>query len=114
MDKKHMKDHKKLRDIGELNLIRGFRSQCSVTAPDVVLGIGDDAAAFRVKAGTGLVTSDMMIEGIHFDISLTTFYQLCFEKRTGAERNTDRFCLENDQPFRGKAGRRDLCNRCAG
>jgi thiamine-monophosphate kinase len=79
MVKKRMKDQKKLRDIGELNLIRGFRSQCSVTAPDVVLGIGDDAAAFRVKAGTGLVTSDMMIEGIHFDISLTTFYQLGYK-----------------------------------
>jgi thiamine-monophosphate kinase len=79
MDKKHMKDHKKLRDIGELNLIRGVRSRCSVTAPDVVLGIGDDAAAFRVKAGTGLVTSDMMIEGIHFDISLTMFYQLGYK-----------------------------------
>jgi len=59
-----------LKDIGEFGLIRRidellFRE--GIRAPGVTLGIGDDTASFRAKAGYEiLVTCDCLVEGRHF------------------------------------------------
>ena len=46
----------------------------------ILLGIGDDAAAFRLSPGkTALASSDMMVEGVHFDTAYFTPYQLGFK-----------------------------------
>jgi thiamine-monophosphate kinase len=66
----------RLSKIGEFGLIRNLRSRCKSPSPDVLTGIGDDAAAVRTKESKSLYTSDMLIEGTHFDLSFTTFYQL--------------------------------------
>jgi thiamine-monophosphate kinase len=69
----------RLSELGEFSLIRSFRSKCADTSPEILKGIGDDAAAISRIVGTvntTLVTSDMMLEGIHFNLSFTTFYQL--------------------------------------
>lgn len=42
---------------------------------DVVLGVGDDAAVLR-PAGDVVVTTDMLVEGIHFRQNWTTPFQL--------------------------------------
>jgi thiamine-monophosphate kinase len=77
MNKKRSQISKKqLTEIGELGLIKSFRSKCSLTSPDIIEGIGDDAAAVNIRTGSTLITSDMMLEKVHFDISLTTFFQL--------------------------------------
>ena len=57
-----------LRDLGEFPLIaRVERMARRVTGRDVVLGIGDDAALLRVRAGEVLaVTTDAFVEGVHF------------------------------------------------
>ncbi|UCF87481.1 MAG: thiamine-monophosphate kinase [Nitrospiraceae bacterium] len=67
---------RKLSDIGELGLIKAFRKKCRCASPGLIQGIGDDSAAVNIKKGVTLITSDMMLENIHFDLSYTTFYQL--------------------------------------
>lgn len=45
----------------------------------MVLGIGDDAAVIRPRSSSLLLTTDMMVEGVHFDLSWTTPFQLGFK-----------------------------------
>lgn len=77
MAKKHTaKKNMRLSELGEFSLIKHFRSKCADTSTEILKGIGDDAAAIEISADKTLVTSDMMLEGIHFDLSCSTFYQL--------------------------------------
>ncbi len=69
----------KLKTLGEFGLIKNIQSQWGKLPSDVLIGIGDDAAALRPHKNTTLITSDMMIEGVHFDLSFTTFYQLGYK-----------------------------------
>ncbi|MDD2336617.1 MAG: thiamine-phosphate kinase [Geobacteraceae bacterium] len=64
-----MTEGKELRKLGEFGLIDRIARQLSA-GKGVVLGIGDDAAAFTPSPGLlSLVTTDMLIEGVHFDLS---------------------------------------------
>lgn len=64
-----MTDGEELRKLGEFGLIDRIARQLS-TGKGVVLGIGDDAAAFTPSPGLlSLITTDMLIEGVHFDLS---------------------------------------------
>ncbi|MDH3687470.1 MAG: thiamine-phosphate kinase [Myxococcales bacterium] len=58
----------RLRDVGEFGLIDQIEAlAASVTGDRVKLGIGDDAALVRVRAGEELVvTSDAHVESVHF------------------------------------------------
>ncbi len=50
----------------EFDLIERIRARAA-TRPDVILGIGDDAALLQVPAGQELVvTTDTLIAGVHF------------------------------------------------
>ena len=71
-----------LSKLGEFNLIKKFRTSFAKTSSEIITGIGDDAAAISrtTKKGTiTLITTDMLIEGVHFDLSYTTFYQLGYK-----------------------------------
>jgi len=68
-----------LSEIGEFGLINKLRVKCRSSAKDLLAGIGDDAAAVKNSPGNTLITSDMMIENTHFDLSYTTFYQLGYK-----------------------------------
>ncbi|MBN1850925.1 MAG: thiamine-phosphate kinase [Deltaproteobacteria bacterium] len=61
---------KTLADIGEFGLIHRIQTLVAkrgVQSPDITLGMGDDAAAFRPHEGYELlVTCDTMVEGRHF------------------------------------------------
>ncbi len=65
-----------LREVGEFGIIRMIAEK-SAQGQGVVIGIGDDAAAVSFTAGNlVLSTSDMLVEGIHFDLSLTDPFRL--------------------------------------
>ena len=65
--------------IGELALIDDIRKQFSQKTRDVTVGIGDDAAVIQLGDTSLLVTTDMMVEGVHFDLRFITPYQLGFK-----------------------------------
>ena len=53
---------------GEFDLIARIRARCA-TRPDVLLGIGDDAALLQVPANVQLVVAmDTLNDGVHFPI----------------------------------------------
>lgn len=68
----------KLSQIGELSLVDKLRKRFRTRARGLILGIGDDAAVIE-SDGSTLVTTDMMVEGVHFDLSWTTPFQLGFK-----------------------------------
>jgi thiamine-monophosphate kinase len=68
-----------LSKIGELSLLEKIRKRFGKRSPDIVIGIGDDAALLKQPKENILVTTDMMIEGVHFDMDFITPYQLGFK-----------------------------------
>ncbi len=73
-----MKDKKEtLGKVGEFGFIEKIRSAMKARNPHVVLGIGDDAAIFKPAKGHELVfTTDMLVEGRHFDFKWISPWQL--------------------------------------
>ena len=68
----------KLSRLGEFGLIERVRR----TAPKgrgVNLGIGDDAAWVQTRSGSCLLTADLLIEGVHFDLKWTSLYALGYK-----------------------------------
>ncbi len=66
---------------GEFDLIRGIRELVNrrQPAPTGTIGIGDDCAVYRIAEGRyGLFSTDMSIEGTHFDLSYCTHYDAGF------------------------------------
>ncbi len=76
-----------VRDSGEFRLI-GLLAETLATegvdgpalsVPDAggrILGIGDDAATWEGEAGIRVLTADAMVEGVHFDLGLTSWRDL--------------------------------------
>lgn len=61
-----------LSDLGEFGLIARLRERIRSGA-GIVVGVGDDAAAVVLPAGRlVLATTDMLVEGIHFDFALSS------------------------------------------
>lgn len=66
-----------LKELGEFALIRHLMRGISTEDPAVIAGIGDDAAVIRCGAKKFiLLTTDSMIENIHFSLDLLTAYQI--------------------------------------
>jgi thiamine-monophosphate kinase len=67
----------KLSNLGEFGLIQKIQKLSSRKSLPALLGIGDDAAALRVSSSALLLaTTDMLLEGVHFDLSYTDVYSL--------------------------------------
>ena len=65
-----------LQKIGEFGLIKRIRKQMTASDSAVMQGIGDDAAVITLGNKAVLVTTDILIEGIHFDRLWTDPYRL--------------------------------------
>ena len=55
--------------IGEFGLIDRIRGKFPLTLAQSITGIGDDAAAIDSGDTLTLISSDMLVEGIHFDLT---------------------------------------------
>jgi len=65
--------------IHEFDLIRTLQQRHSRNDPSVIRGIGDDAAVVTSRAGRwGLLTTDLLAEGIHFDLRTATMADIGF------------------------------------
>jgi thiamine-monophosphate kinase len=60
----------KLRSLRERELIASIRGEFASPARGLVLGIGDDAAVIRGRKKLGLLTTDLLIEDVHFIAAL--------------------------------------------
>ncbi len=90
----------KLSNIGEFGLIRAIQKLSFQSSPDTRIGIGDDAAVLKIAPATLLLAStDMLIEGVHFDLTYTDFYSLGWKSAAinlsdiAAMGGKPRFCL---------------------
>lgn len=58
-----------LAELGEFGLIKHLTDQVKLTHKSSIKGVGDDAAVLEYKDKQILVTTDLLIEGVHFDLS---------------------------------------------
>ncbi|MFQ6113773.1 MAG: thiamine-phosphate kinase, partial [bacterium] len=66
-----------LKEIGEFGLIDRIKKIVEVPSKGLLGGIEDDTAAFRIsKNQILLLSTDALIEGIHFDLRYFSFFQL--------------------------------------
>lgn len=68
----------KLSRLGEFGLIERIR-RATPSDRRVKIGIGDDAAWVTNSFGSSLVTADLLIEGVHFDLRWTSLYELGYK-----------------------------------
>ena len=69
-----------LKQLGELALVRWTRNTFSTQSPLIVEGIGDDAAAYYPsKKNLSLLTTDLCIEGVHFNRQSATMEQIGYK-----------------------------------
>jgi len=66
-----------IKEIGESGLIQRIADNYRSSHPAIICGIGEDAAALKISEQNILLTTcDLLIEGIHFNLSLTDSYHL--------------------------------------
>lgn len=90
----------KISDLGEFGLIGRIQKLAPRKSSSTLIGIGDDAAALKLSASsTLLVTTDLLLEGVHFDLSYMDFFSLGWKAAAvnlsdiAAMGGIPRFCL---------------------
>jgi thiamine-monophosphate kinase len=66
-------------DIGEQELLIAISKVLSGAGPEVLIGVGDDAAVVRPGPGDLVITTDAMVEGTHFDRTRTSARDLGYK-----------------------------------
>ena len=64
-----MRKEENLSNIGEADLIKKITKSFKISNKSTVLGIGDDAAILNFNQKEIVVSQDMLVEGVHFDLS---------------------------------------------
>ncbi len=73
-------ENRRLKDIGEFGFINRITPGCLLRKDRVVKAIGDDAAAFYSPPGQlNLVTTDLLVERVHFLRDATSGYNLGYK-----------------------------------
>lgn len=67
-----MSDEKKklthLKELGEFGLIDELTKKIKIKNSSTIMGVGDDAAVLDYEGKQQVVTTDLLVEGIHFDL----------------------------------------------
>lgn len=66
-------------DLGEFGLIDRISANFTSVNEETELGIGDDAAIIHNAGKRTVVTTDMLLEGVHFDLSFTPVQHLGYK-----------------------------------
>ena len=67
-----------LSDLGEFGLLEHIKKNISLSNETTILGIGDDAAVLRHSTDI-LVSTDMLIETVHFNMAFTPLKHLGYK-----------------------------------
>jgi thiamine-monophosphate kinase len=77
------KEFSHLSDLGEFGLIDHLTSHIQLTKPTTKKGVGDDAAVLAFEPSESIVvTTDMLTEGVHFDLMYTPLKHLGYKAVT--------------------------------
>jgi thiamine-monophosphate kinase len=68
-----------LNTLGEFGLIKHLTQHIELNHPETKLGVGDDAAVLDLTAGETVVTTDLLTEGVHFDLSYVPLKHLGYK-----------------------------------
>ncbi len=68
-----------LSSLGEFGLIDRIEKQVILRNPSTIKGIGDDAAVLFANGKHQVVTTDLLLEGIHFDLTYTPLKHLGYK-----------------------------------
>ena len=68
-----------IQDLGEFGLIRKLTEGLQKKQPSSLLGVGDDAAVIDPLGKRVVVSTDMLVEGVHFDLSYAPLKHLGYK-----------------------------------
>ncbi len=68
-----------IESLGEFGLIDHLTKQINIKQKSTLKGIGDDAAVLDFDGKKTLVSTDMLLEGIHFDLAYTPLKHLGYK-----------------------------------
>ena len=68
-----------INEIGEFGIINRINSKFDKSRSTTILGIGDDAAITNTDKELIITSSDMLLEGVHFDLSYTPLKHLGYK-----------------------------------
>ena len=68
-----------IEELGEFGLINHLTKNIKLTQKSTVKGVGDDAAVLDFESKKILVSTDMLLEGIHFDLAYTPLKHLGYK-----------------------------------
>lgn len=73
------KEHTNIDQLGEFGLIAHLTKAVECTEKSTTKGIGDDAAVLDFSGNKTLVSTDLLLEGIHFDLRYVPFKHLGYK-----------------------------------
>lgn len=73
------KKYRELSELGEFGLIEHLTKDIKLKNKSSIKGIGDDAAVLNYNRKRALVSTDMLIQGIHFDLTYTPLKHLGYK-----------------------------------
>src|SRR6201995_6179204 len=65
--------------LGEFGLIKHFTANIEIKNASTLVGVGDDAAVIDHFGRQTVVTTDLLIEGVHFDLVYTPLKHLGYK-----------------------------------
>ncbi|OYZ01589.1 MAG: thiamine-phosphate kinase [Sphingobacteriia bacterium 28-36-52] len=74
-----MEQRTEIADLGEFGLIEHLTKNAEIQNASTILGVGDDAAVIDHFGKQTVVTTDLLLEGIHFDLMYTPLKHLGYK-----------------------------------
>lgn len=74
-----MSEYTPLSEVGEFGLIRKIKEKIELRNESTVKGIGDDAAVLQPGEKQVVVSSDMLLESVHFDLTFCPLKHLGYK-----------------------------------
>src|SRR4051812_23517629 len=68
-----------LSDLGEFGLIRHLTQHIELSKESTIKGVGDDAAVLDYGASQTVISTDMLVEGVHFDLTYVPLKHLGYK-----------------------------------
>ncbi len=68
-----------LAELGEFGLIKHLTQHIKLTQPSTVKGVGDDGAVIDNGNLQTVITTDMLVEGVHFDLTYVPLRHLGYK-----------------------------------